>query len=130
MSRKETKLSILIICWLALGVNPEMSNSRIQIETIRSGILPNRVTTGSGNASKLNFRKLYKEKSGAGMTFVVSKETKRNIKYFKSIKNSMIADLADQDPKIFKPDDTRYWTIAGKRGFFFNITSIICKFFS
>jgi hypothetical protein len=127
MQKSLKHLTIFLIC--AFSVHSDVSSSRIQIETIRSGILPNQVTTGSGNASKLNFKKLYKQKSGAGMTFVVSKETKRNVKYFRSIKNAMIADLADQDPKIFKPDDDRYWTIASKRGFFFNIASIVCKTF-
>ena len=105
----------------------ELSGTRIQIETIRSGILPLQVTTGSGNATKLNFKKLYKSKSKSEKVYVVNKETKRTVRYYRSLKNAMIADLADQDPKIFKSDDSRYWTIASKRGFFFNIASIICN---
>ena len=128
MFKNLLKVCILITFLHKVASDGELTGVRVQIETIRSGILPVRVTTGSGNAAKLNFKKLFKDKSGAGMTFVVTKETKKNVKYYKSIKNAMIADLADQDPKIFRPDDMRYWTITSKRGFFFNIASIICKF--
>jgi hypothetical protein len=124
---------MIIVCLLLtlpnyLYSDSELAGSRIQIETIRSGILPLQVTTGSGNATKLNFKKLFISKSKSNTVFIVSKETKRTVRYYRSLKNAMIADLADQDPKIFHPDDNRYWTIASKRGFFFNITSIICNF--
>jgi hypothetical protein len=118
----------LILCLPQyLYSDSELAGSRIQIETIRSGILPLQVTTGSGNATKLNFKKLYKNKAKSDNIYIVNKETKRTVRYYRSLKNAMIADLADQDPKIFRPDDNRYWTIANKRGFFFNISSIICN---
>lgn len=77
----------------------------------------------------MNFKKLFKEKAHNNSSFVVSKETKKTVRYYISLKNSLIADLANEDPKIFKANDKRYWTITSKRGFFFNIASIICKFF-
>ena len=121
-------LCILLLARSFYSTN-ELAGTRIQIETIRSGILPLRVTTGSGNAAKMNFKKLFKDKNNSSSPFVVSKETKKTVKYYRALKNSLIADLANEDPKIFEANDSRYWTITSKRGFFFNIASIICNFY-
>ena len=125
--QKTFQLNIFLLLIWNSSLCDGIGENRKQIETITSGILPLRITTGSGNASKMNFKKLYIESSShKGDRFVVSKETRRLVKHYRDIKNVLIADLANQDPKIFKPDDSRYWNIASKRGFFFNIASIIC----
>lgn len=134
MPSKTKKQKITLTIFLIIGIitlksieSKEVSGGRTQIETISSGMLPLKITTGSGNANKLNFKKFYRSSHEEERKehLKVHKETKASVQYYTKIKNSLIADLADQDPKIFKPDDPRYWNIADKRGFFFVFFSIV-----
>lgn len=110
-------------------IQKNKSYEREQIDTIDSGVLAMRITTGSGNSYKLNFKDLFDpiDSDQSHHKIDVPKETRKLVTYYKNIKNMLIADLANQDPKVFRPKDERYWKIANRRGFFFNLLSIICK---
>jgi hypothetical protein len=57
-----------------------------------------------------------------------SKSILKQIQGYITLKNLLIVDITNEDPKLFRPDKEDYWMIASKRDFLFSICAVIFFF--
>lgn len=94
------------------------------IKTVSAGARRKHVTTGNALGDNLNFNIMhlpYKEEE----TLPVAERLKENYYRFSKLRNKLILDYANEDPKNFRPDIPDYWLIASKRGFLFNFLAAV-----
>lgn len=106
-------------------------SDRKNIITIAIGQNLTKFTTGNGNVSKTNYSLLhlpYTEDQQRS-SFEQEQKYQKTLKYYNSIKDKFIIDFANEDPKVFKPNNDDYWSIAAKRGYLFDIVAILSLFF-
>jgi len=88
------------------------------------GIKGSRITTGNGNIKLINYEKLHT--SSQSMTsFSLDKLIRDKFDKLKEIKDNLIVDFSNEDPKVFRPDSPDYSYVASKRGYIFNLAAIV-----
>ncbi len=97
---------------------------RLEIVTITNGIKPSKITTGNGNIKRLNYANLH-SRAEEIPSFTVSEKIIQLTAELSSIKDSMIVDFSNEDPKIFSADKEDYFEVASKRGYIFNLAAIV-----
>lgn len=129
MQKKIIKMKIQLLITLLL-LKTTLSE-RKNIISIAIGQNLKTYTTGNGNISKTNFSLLhlpYTEEQQRN-SFEQEQKYQKTLKHYNSIKNKFIIDFANEDPKVFRPDNEDYWHIAAKRGYIFDLIAILSLFF-
>lgn len=100
------------------------TREREKIITVTSGSKPKFVTTGNGNLNELTYS-TFKSSLNPNLGYTVSDELKSQLALFKRIKNALIVDFSNEDPKEFLISDANYFKVASKRGFVFTTLAIL-----
>lgn len=98
--------------------------AREEIITMSLGLKASQITTGNGNTQLINYEKLHS--SSQSMTpFSLDKRISDTFENLKKIKDNLIVDFSNEDPKVFRPDTADYPYVASKRGYIFNLAAIV-----
>ncbi len=99
-----------------------LTSAKTDIVTISVGKNQDKATSGNGNISKVNFQTLHLQIRE--IYFGEFKEERRELNYYKMIKNKLILDFPNEDPKMLRIEEDDYWYVVFKRGYIFNVIAI------